>query len=134
MFDIPGALQAGASLIEAAINRIWPDPTEMQRNELARLKTEVDAALAVTQGQFAVIVAEAQGGGFLQRSWRPLTMLVFLGLVVGRFFGLNGENFTADDASNLWNLVELGLGGYVIGRTIEKTVPQVLKTVKEIRR
>jgi hypothetical protein len=30
----------------------------------------------------------------------------------------------------LWSIVELGLGGYVIGRTAEKIVPQVVGALK----
>lgn len=134
MYDIPGAVKAGADLITTAISRIWPDPTETQRTELEALKVEVGAALQHIQGQFAVIIAEAQGDGFLQRNWRPLTMLTFLFLVVSYFFGFHGTNFGPDDAKHLWSLIELGLGGYVIGRTVEKVAVPVIGAIKDMRR
>lgn len=72
--------------------------------------------------QSNIIVAEAKGDSFLQRSWRPITMLTFLGLVVADSFGWLANPL----ASEAWTLLQLGLGGYVVGRSAEKTV-KVLK-------
>lgn len=134
MFDIPAAITSVSTLVTGILNRVLPDPTEEQRAELEQFKLSLDASLQSLQGQYAVIIAEAQGGGFLQRNWRPFTMLVFLGLIVGHFFGWDGPNFTAIDSEHLFSLVELGLGGYVIGRSAEKIVPEVAKALKDMRK
>lgn len=134
MFDIPAAITAASTLITGVINRIFPDPTEEQRTKLEALKTEINAALQITQGQVSIIVAEAQGGGFLQRNWRPFTMLVFLGLIVGRFLGLEASNFGVAESEHLFSLVELGLGGYVVGRTVEKVAVPAIGAIKDMRR
>ena len=42
----------------------------------------------ITKMQADVIMTEAKGESWLQRSWRPVTMLTFLGLVVGPYLGL----------------------------------------------
>ena len=42
----------------------------------------------VLKHRAGIITAEAQGQSWLQRSWRPITMLTFLGLVVCDSFGL----------------------------------------------
>ena len=60
----------------------------------------------------------------MQRNWRPITMLTFLVLVVCDSFGflkfrLNNE---------AWLLLQIGLGGYVVGRTGEKIVDRINKT------
>lgn len=130
-FDVPAAITATSGLIAGVINRIWPDPTEEEKSRLEQAKTEIGASLSVLNSQVSVIVAEAQGGGWLQRNWRPITMLVFLALVVGHFFGMEGPNFTAEDSAHLFSLVELGLGGYVIGRTVEKVAPIVIRSVRD---
>ena len=67
-----------------------------------------------------IIVAEAQGN-WLTASWRPITMLTFLLLVVLDSFGLLASPL-ADEA---WTLLQLGLGGYVVGRSVEKFVPKI---------
>lgn len=79
--------------------------------------------------QHNVIVAEA-GGNSLQRSWRPILMLSFGFLLLYRYFlspvfGWPG----VDLPERFWNLLELGIGGYVVGRSIEKTVDTVVKNV-----
>lgn len=70
--------------------------------------------------QSKVTMAEAQGQSWLQRNWRPITMLTFLILVVCDSFGLLAFRL-ADDA---WTLLQIGLGGYVVGRSVEKIAPQ----------
>ena len=34
------------------------------------------------------------------------------------------------EALKLWNIVEIGLGGYVIGRSAEKTLPRIVEVLK----
>ncbi|ABC31265.1 hypothetical protein HCH_04563 [Hahella chejuensis KCTC 2396] len=67
------------------------------------------------------IQAEAQGQSILQRNWRPLTMLCFLALVVCDSFGLLTFRLSVE----AWDLLQIGLGGYVAGRSLEKIAPKV---------
>jgi hypothetical protein len=66
-----------------------------------------------------VVKAEAQGQSWLQRTWRPITMLVFVGLIVARWLGWSAPNLGEAEVLKLWDIVEIGLGGYVIGRSAE---------------
>ncbi len=79
------------------------------------------------EAQAKVITAEAQGGSWLQRNWRPITMLTFLALVVADTFGLT----TFRLASEAWSLLQIGLGGYVVGRSAEKIVPKVADVMRK---
>ncbi len=72
--------------------------------------------------QATIIKAEAMGQSWLQRSWRPITMLTFLVLVVFDSFGVLATPL-ADEA---WLLLQIGLGGYVAGRSAEKITSQVM--------
>ncbi|MCA9368104.1 hypothetical protein KC887_07675 [Candidatus Kaiserbacteria bacterium] len=72
-----------------------------------------------------IIRAEAQGQSWLQRSWRPITMLTFLALVVCDSFGLLAFRL-ADQA---WTLLQIGLGGYVVGRSAEKIAPKIAESL-----
>ncbi len=74
-----------------------------------------------------IIKAEAQGASWIQRSWRPITMLTFLVLVVCDSFGLLAFRL-ADQA---WTLLQLGLGGYVVGRSAEKIIPKVADSLRK---
>jgi hypothetical protein len=72
--------------------------------------------------QKEIIVAEAKGESPLQRNWRPLTMLTLVGLVVAHWFGYTPENLSQEAIEGLFTLVQIGLGGYVIGRSGEKMI------------
>jgi len=69
-----------------------------------------------------IITAEAQGESWIQRNWRPVTMLTFVGLVVLRWMGVTTDNITPEIESELMLLIQIGLGGYVAGRSGEKIV------------
>lgn len=70
-----------------------------------------------------IIKSEAQGASWLQRTWRPITMLTFLVLVVCDSFGLLAFRLSEE----AWTLLQIGLGGYVAGRTVEKIVPKMME-------
>ena len=65
-----------------------------------------------------IITAEAQSQSWIARNWRPITMLVFLSLVVLYSFGLLATPL----APEAWILLQIGLGGYVVGRSVEKGI------------
>ena len=129
-FGIDDAIAGVAGVIKTAADKIWPDATEVEKAKVEQYTAMLTQQLEVFKGQCAIIVAEAQGGGMLQRNWRPITMLTFLGLVVGRFFGFEGPNFTPDDSANLFSLIQLGLGGYVVGRSVENVAKTVAPAIK----
>lgn len=87
-------------------------------------KTEAAALTAAS----AVIVAEAQSESGLTRVWRPLIMLMFAGLIVASFFGYYPP-FINEPMSpmigRLFDLMEIGIGGYIGGRTIEKVAREI---------
>ncbi len=85
----------------------------------------LDYELRLVEAQTKVLTAEAQGGSWLQRSWRPLTMLVFLALVVCDAFGW----LTFRIAPEAWTPLQIGLGGYVVGRSAEKVLPTLADAI-----
>ncbi len=60
-------------------------------------------------------MADFRYQSWLQRTWRPITMLVFVGLIVARWLGWSAPNLGEAEVLKLWDIVEIGLGGYVIG-------------------
>lgn len=94
----------------------------------AQLTTEaLNYEKEVLKAKASVIQAEAQGQSWLQRSWRPITMLTFLILVVCDAFGLLA--FRLSDQA--WLLLQIGLGGYVVGRSAEKIAPKVTEVMRK---
>jgi hypothetical protein len=45
------------------------------------------------------------------RTWRPITMLVFVALIVAQWLGWSAPNLSQCEALKLWDIVEIGLGG-----------------------
>lgn len=95
---------------------------KIQAIENEFLSKVLDYEGRLMENQAAVIKAEATGQSWLQRSWRPITMLTFLFLVVMDSFGFLATPL-ADEA---WLLLQIGLGGYVAGRSAEKITSQMM--------
>ena len=87
----------------------------------------MDYETRLVESKTKIITAEAHGASWLQRNWRPITMLTFLALVVFDTFGLTA--FRLHDEA--WTLLQIGLGGYVVGRSAEKIVPKVTDVMKK---
>ena len=80
----------------------------------------VKKQIELQQLQTEIIVTEAKGN-WLQRSWRPILMLAFGFIVIYvKFLGPVFELPIPPLENVFWNLLQLGIGGYVIGRTGEK--------------
>ncbi len=108
----------------------------MEKDAKAELKAEIVRHLAehdqlLHQAQRDVIIAELSRGSWLGRSWRPLLMLLVMGiitvygLILPLIEALLGQaiGFTPrwhDIPEGLWNLITLGVTGYIGGRTLEK--------------
>jgi hypothetical protein len=92
-------------------------------------KRKAEFALMVQQGKLkeletmaSVIKAEATSGSWLTANWRPLTMITFVALICAHWLGFTAENLSEDQVISLLDIVKVGLGGYVVGRSGEKIV------------
>jgi hypothetical protein len=96
------------------------------KNKVYQILKEKELELRKMQTE--VIVTEAQGN-WLQRSWRPILMLGFGFIVMyNKFFAPAFGLPNAELEGEFWNLLQLGVGGYVIGRSAEKIAKDVIKS------
>ena len=113
---------------------LFPDPAdELKRAELEKtlaLET-MKQAQAIELAAADIVKAEAQSGSVLAANWRPITMLVFVALIVARWFGWAAPNLAEEEYIKLWSIVEFGLGGYIIGRSVEKVAPTVAAAMRK---
>lgn len=80
----------------------------------------IEKELELQRMQTDIIITEAKGN-WLQRSWRPILMLAFGFIVIYVKFIAPLFDLRIPELENeFWNLLQLGIGGYVIGRTGEK--------------
>jgi hypothetical protein len=140
MFPVLTIVQAALALWRGPLSKILE--THVADQELrARLSAEIEASLAQQLGkgfeaQANVVMSEIRSDHWLTRSWRPLLMLLFMALLV--LYGVvlpafdliaaHPVKFTPrwrDLPPELWNLLTVGLGGYVGGRSLEKIVDGV---------
>ena len=100
--------------------------------QLGMYEKFLDYETRLTEAQSKIIVAEASSDSWIAKNWRPITMLIFVGLVVCRWFGFSAPNVTPEIESQLWTLIQIGLGGYIGGRSIEK-IAETVGTVMDKR-
>lgn len=98
------------------------------KNEVFKVLQEQQIELQKLQTE--IIVSEAKGN-WLQRSWRPILMLAFGFIVIYVKFLAPLFDLTIPELENeFWNLLQIGIGGYVIGRTGEKMMKSYSDTKK----
>jgi len=119
-----------APIIGKVVGNLFPDPEQQAKAqhemmlELMKHQSQIETAAA------SIIQAEAASQHWLAANWRPITMLVFLGLIVARWFGWAAPNLAEAEYIKLWSIVEFGLGGYVVGRSVEKIAPGIADALK----
>ena len=84
---------------------------------------------ALIREQGRIVAAEVQGESWLQRNWRPLLMLVVIVIIANNYIlvpylkALFPQHVhVLELPSGLWALLNVGVGGYVAGRSGEKIV------------
>ncbi|MHC4067885.1 MAG: 3TM-type holin [Planctomycetota bacterium] len=93
--------------------------------ELAAMTTALNYEQTVAQEKGATLRVEMQGNT-LQRSWRPVTMLVFVFIIFNNYVlvpyvGAFGAEVPAlDIPPGMWALLNVGIGGYIASRGLEK--------------
>lgn len=122
---LTGVLNLGNTLIE----RLFPSPEAKDRAKLELLTLAQSGELAKFTAAAEIVKTEAASQHWLAGNWRPLMMLTFTGLIVARWFGWAAPNLSTEEYIKLWSIVELGIGGYVIGRSAEKIIPAVAEVM-----
>lgn len=130
-----GDLVKGARGIIDELHTSGEEKAEARRkvDELHLRATEqlLDYERARIHESAETIRAESVSGGALARNWRPVVMLVFAGMMVAHWLGLTPDSLSEAQVMKLMEIVQLGLGGYVIGRSAEKVLPAVVRAARE---
>lgn len=124
--NILKALSGIIPSIGRSIEKFVPD-----KDLAARLGHEIEALVMGIQSSLiaakqAIIVAEAEGASWIQRSWRPITMLTFVFIIANNYiivpyavaFGLTVPML--EIPPGMWGLLTVGIGGYIGARSAEK--------------
>jgi len=138
MAGLKGILKTGGELVgtigEAFDNNFTNK--EERLNAKTNLLNAANSMLMQLQQLQAETIKTETLGSKLQRSWRPIVMLVFTFIVVYSFFIQpaffpNQVAIRSSLPHEFWVLLEIGLGGYVIGRSGEKIATSVSETLQK---
>ncbi len=128
-----GLFEVGAKLID----RLFPDQVARDKAKVELLTMQANGELEELKVRMSAIVAEAQSDSWLAANWRPLTMLSFVFIIFNNWvlypyfkaFGL--PVIYLEVPVNVWDIIEIGLGGYVVGRSGEKIASSVAEALKK---
>lgn len=71
--------------------------------------------------QTKIVEAEVKGFSWLQNNWRPLLMMVCIYIIFNNYVLVPYFKIPMVILdNNIWNLMEMGVTGYVAGRSLEK--------------
>lgn len=93
------------------------------------LKSINDMDGQVIQAHAQAVAALMTGGSLLERIWRPTFMVILMGIICSYwFFGFVPAHFNEPMSPmmvQVFDLLKIGLMGYIPGRTAEKIVSQI---------
>jgi hypothetical protein len=126
MLQLLGAIGPIAKLIAKTIDKAVPD-----KDLKEKLKHEINTQLLTSgteemRAASKIILAEAQSGSWLTNSWRPALMWICIIVIFNNFILMPfanvifGTSLILEIPDPMWNLLTIGIGGYIAGRSGEK--------------
>ena len=119
-----GAVAPLAKVLFNTIEKAVPDK-DLQEKLKSQLQTQLlQSHTQELTAAAKIIEAEAKAGWFAS-SWRPLLMYVLIFIlvwnyVIGPFIKVfTGAIISFELPGDVWTLLNVGLGGYVVGRSAE---------------
>tara|TARA_R110000803_G_scaffold76747_2_gene141461 strand:- start:25487 stop:25882 length:396 start_codon:yes stop_codon:yes gene_type:complete len=123
----------GGSVVKdllGGLDKLFTSKEEKIKAENVIKQILIQKELELQKMQTEIIVAEAKGN-WLQRSWRPILMLSFGFIVIYvKFVGPLFDLRIPVLEDEFWTLLQIGIGGYVVGRTGEKMMNTYSETKK----
>ena len=127
-------------IVSDVVGRVLP----ADKNKAQELKNELNMAMlsnsaAIEQAAASVVIAEAKSEHTITATWRPILMLVITAIVGWNYLfaplielivQLTTNNqipLTIELPEELWTLLTVGVGGYIVGRSGEKVASKLKK-------
>jgi len=112
------------------VGKIIDDATLSKEEKLDKITNLIIVEMKAAS---EVIITEAKSDNWLAANWRPITMLTFVIIIANNYIVYPYLSLFFHEAPmmeippDMWGLLKIGLGGYVVGRSGEKIV-KVLKS------
>lgn len=126
------------------VDKFLPDEDARMKLRSELLSQAMNAESELYKAQGSIITAEAQGESWMQRNWRPITMLTFVFIIANNYviapyaefivslFGGTLTLPTLEIPNGMWGLLQVGIGGYIVSRGAEKITRDVQKGGKPL--
>lgn len=125
---IPAILAAILPSVFKTVEKVVQDKDKANEIQQELTSQMMDANSDLMKASSDVIISEIKGESWLQRNWRPLLMMAFIIIIFNNYIIIP---YVAAfyPAANLpllvfpdhfWNLLTIGVGGYLGGRSVEK--------------
>ena len=108
-----------AKSIFSTVDKVITSKAEKEKIKAELQHKIITGDLKEIESAAKVVQLEAQGS-WLQRSWRPIMMLLFAALMVAHWFGFTAPNIPESVQNSLLDIIMIGVGGYTVGRSAEK--------------
>lgn len=126
---ISDPVSAVAGVVQSIINE-FPTPEQKAAAQQSLANMYMTGQLQAMTTQAGVITAEANSMNKLEASWRPVLMYVFMLILVFNYIiapilqAAFHVVISLPIPPNMWTLLDIGVGGYITSRGIEKvTMP-----------
>ena len=108
------------------------------KNKFEQIQNELSVNIMtfvenIVKEKSAIIQSEIKSDSFLAKNWRPAIMVMFGLIVFNNYLLYPYMKLFWSSAPllvlppELWQLLKIGLGGYVVGRSVEKVVDKFKK-------
>ena len=137
-----GWISLALNLFGPAISKVL-DKSVTDKDQKEQIEKEIQLAILSQGGEFNrqagdIILAEAKSEHWITATWRPLLMMVIVFIVAWNYafvpvvaaFGAN--LLVLDLPDQLWTLLTVGVGGYTVGRSAEKSIAMYTKSKIEL--
>ena len=126
MLQLLGAIGPIAKLIAKTVDKAVPDK-DLKEKLKHDINTQLlNAGSQEMQAASKIILAEASSGSWLTNSWRPALIWICIIVIFNNYILMPfvnvifGKTLYLDIPDPMWNLLTIGVGGYIAGRSAEK--------------
>ena len=124
MIPMLSAIAPLAKILFSTIEKAVPDKDLQERLKAQLNEQLLKSSTEELKAAASIVEAEAKAGWFTA-SWRPLLMYVLIFVLVFNYIFapiikmFTGSVIGFDLPGDVWTLLQIGLGGYVVGRSGE---------------
>jgi len=125
MLNLLGAVAPLAKTLLGTIDKAVPDKDLAQKIKAEFNNELLNADMSKFKAAANIVNSEAKSQHWVTATWRPMLMYCLIIIVFNNYILMPyikyffGVEITLEIPQDLWTLLQIGLGGYVVGRSGE---------------